>query len=114
MTKTAALADHPEFLTVDDFVLHLFDDERSTFTAPEVNAVRANLHAVGVTLTFAGAVEAIKAAGSCLGLKLTFRAPGGAPMARGFTANDHNRFVGNECAAGSGWSQTMGFAGQEG
>jgi hypothetical protein len=55
--NASTLADHPEFLTVDDFVLHLFDDERSTFTAPEVNAVRANLHAVGVTLTFAGTAE---------------------------------------------------------
>jgi hypothetical protein len=104
----------PEFETVDDFVLYLFDDERTTFTAPEVNAVRARRAEAGVQWSFSDTVAALKAAGSQLGMTLAFVAPAGASSARGFTANDHNRFTGNESAGGSGWSQVVGFAGQEG
>lgn len=95
-----------EFASVEAFVESLIDDERTVFTHQEMACLNRRL---GVP------VRTIRRELEGYGLTLALREK--ERHVRGFSSNPHDRWHGpGSCPThgGSGWSQIMGMAGQEG
>ena len=89
-----------EFESVADFAEYLFDDDRTTFTYDEMVVLAA---------TIKRSVNKIKDELESYGLTYSGREV--PKFIRGFTANNHNRWVNSGCFGGSGATQIEGFAG---
>ena len=95
----------PEFQSVETFAEFLVDEDRTSFTAAEVNAIavatRTSHHKVRVALE---------------GYGLTLERRANEQRVRGFQTSSHDRYFGpgaEKTHGGSGWEQIAGFAGEE-
>jgi hypothetical protein len=97
----------PELQSIENFVEHLLEDERSYFTFEEAVELA---EALGLPVP----VYVIRELKS-YGLTMVPREP--YKEVRGFRSNNHDRWYGKgSCPThgGSGWEQISGAAGQEG
>ena len=93
----------PEMESIEMFAEYLADDDRDSFTGAELQVLNASTHLP---------VKTIRRELESYGFTLAGRPK--EKRIRTLGDNPHNRWAGNPCAGGSGWSQIAGLAGQEG
>lgn len=103
LPQGAAVSREPELASIEAFAEYLIDDDRTTFTL-------ADCQALGVSIRLSN--QKIRLALESYGFK--FIPPEHGRTVRGFTSNSHDRWYGPGSAAthgGSGQTNIAGFAG---
>lgn len=95
--------DEDDLSGVDAYVTYCCDNDVTTFLPGHAQAIA---RATGRTVR--SVMDDLKA----LGLRVETNAP--RANVRGYNANDHNRWDGNECAGGGGGDSLIGMSGREG